>query len=241
MARQPRFVALRQPHLIEQSALDGVELFRDKDDFVSFLALLKDSAKVNNVPIHCYSLLPARLNILATPETTDSLSRLMQWIGRRYVPYYNGKYGRTGTLWRARFRASAVDPASHVLMAHRFIEECPVREGLAVAANEYSWSSFNSHAGVAREPMLTPHAAYWALGNTPFEREIAYRLMFEHTLPAADVSSMNRALLGGRPIGPRSFAESLEKQAGRRLTPGLRGRPRRPDPDRTEGITSVPN
>ncbi len=86
MARLARFVAEMQPHLISQAALSGIGFFREKVDFVNFLELLKNSAKVNTVAIHGYALLPENVMLVATPASAGSLSKLMQWVGRRYVP-----------------------------------------------------------------------------------------------------------------------------------------------------------
>lgn len=225
MARPPRFVAIQQPHLLAQSALDGMFLCQENDDFVNFLALLKNSAKISKVAIHGYALLPRSVMIIATPYAADSLSGLMQWIGRRYVPYFNRKYGRAGALWGARFRAAVVEAPDHFLPACQYVEESPVREGLASNAGEYPWSSFRAHAGREHNGLLTDHQAYWALGNTPFDREAAYQRRLEQALPASERQLIESALRGGWVIGSAAFAESLQKDAGRRLLPGKRGRP----------------
>jgi len=49
--------------------------------------------------IHPYVLMTNHLHLLATPRTSGSISRLLQCVGRRYVPYSNHTYGRSGTLW----------------------------------------------------------------------------------------------------------------------------------------------
>ena len=38
------------------------------------------------------------VHLLAEPETPDSLPRMLQSLGRRYVRYVNQAHGRTGTL-----------------------------------------------------------------------------------------------------------------------------------------------
>jgi putative transposase len=32
----------------------------------------------------------------------------MQYVGRRYVPYINDTYRRSGTLWEGRYKSSVV-------------------------------------------------------------------------------------------------------------------------------------
>lgn len=149
----------------------------------------------------------------------------MQWLGRRYVPIYNQKYARGGPLWRARFRAAIVDGQSELIGACQFVEEAPLRAGLCAQASDYPWSSCQAHSGARRDALLTDHPGYWALGNTPFDREMAYQRHLEQALTVAQVSHFEAALRSGWVIGPPGFAQALEQEAGRRLTPGRRGRP----------------
>lgn len=227
MARKPRFIAAQQAHLVSQSALDQVPLFRDPDDFINFLALLKNSAKVNEVSIHAYALLPTEVFLLATPGEAEGLSRFMQWVGRRYVPIYNQKYKREGSLWRSRFRAAAVEGKSELIGVSQYVDESPLRAGLCSQACDYPWSSCAAHIGAQRDPLLTDHPSYWALGNTPFDREVAYRQRLEQALTAAESGRIESSLRAGWAIGPASFASALELASGRRLQPGRRGRPPR--------------
>ena len=77
------------------------------------------------------------------------------------------------------------------------------------------------------DPLISDHPLYWALGNTPFEREAAYRQMAEQALTAEDVNFLNVALLKGWALGSEQFKIALEKQAERRVRPAKRGRPRK--------------
>ncbi|MDO9215686.1 MAG: transposase, partial [Lacisediminimonas sp.] len=156
---------------------------------------------------------------------TDSLSKLMQWVGRRYVPYYNRKYHRTGPLWRSRFRAAVIEAASHLLPACQYVEEAPVRKGLGSSPGDYPWSSYHVHAGLQPDSLVSDHPSYWSLGNTPFDREAAYRRLMELALPGSTITLIESGLRSGWAIGSTAFAESLQKLAGRRLAPAPRGRP----------------
>ncbi|MDB5798467.1 MAG: transposase [Paucimonas sp.] len=200
-------------------------MFREQDDFVNFLSLLKDSAKVNEVAIHAYALLTNQILLLGSPGREESLSKMMQWAGRRYVPYFNRKYGRSGPLWGGRFRAAVVDGTSFFLAACQYVEESPVRAGVAGRAEDYAWSSCRIHMGSETSSLLIDHPSYWALGNTPFDREAAYRRALDQPLPASQLNLIEAGLRGGWVIGSQAFAENLQKHANRRITPGRRGRP----------------
>jgi putative transposase len=225
MARQPRLVIPAQPHHIVQSAVDRQLAFRDDDDHRAFLNWLRDAAKLYKVAIHAYVLLPNQLQILATPSDAEGMARMMQWVGRHYVPYFNKKYHRAGTLWQGRFKASVVDPATHLLLCTRYIEFAPVRAALTSTALDYPWSSHAHHVGVTPDGLIMDHVAYWSLGNTPFEREAAYRALAEQALTTPELLNLEGSVSKGWAIGPDTFKSELERQTNRQVRPGKRGRP----------------
>ena len=47
-----------------------------------------------------------------------------------YVPYFNQKYSRSGTLWNGRYKTSLIDADEYFMLCSRYIEFNPVRNGL---------------------------------------------------------------------------------------------------------------
>jgi putative transposase len=141
------------------------------------------------------------------------------------VPYFNSKYRRIGTLWQGRYKATVIEAEQYFLLCSRYIELNPVLVGAAAAPGDYPWSSFAHHAGVKPDPLVTDHPIYWALGNTPFEREAAYSELMNSGLTVAEVEALNEATLRGWALGSEKFKTILAKQANRRVSPAKRGRP----------------
>jgi putative transposase len=75
--------------------------------------------------------------IPATPERKQSISLMMQSVGRRHVQYVNREYRRTGTLRESRHRASLVDAEEFLLKCSCYIELNPVRAHMAKSPAEY--------------------------------------------------------------------------------------------------------
>ncbi|HJU71125.1 MAG TPA: transposase [Paucimonas sp.] len=225
MARLPRLVVPSQPHHVIQRGNNRQVIFRDEEDHIVFLQWLREAAKAFKVAIHAYVLMPNHLHLLASPSDAIGLGRMMQWVGRHYVPYFNQKYARTGTLWEGRFKAIVIDSEQYFFICSQYIELNPVRAGIAVKAGDYPWSSYTHHVGAAPDSLITEHALYWALGNTPFEREAAYRQLFDMALRTEEISALNEATLKGWVLGSEKFIRYLEKHTNRRVVPGKRGRP----------------
>ncbi|CDG80724.1 transposase [Janthinobacterium agaricidamnosum] len=225
MARLPRLILPAQPHYVIQRGHSRQPVFQDAADYTTFLAWLRTGAKTFKVAVHAYVLMPYQLHVLASPADENGLGQLMQWLGRYYVPYYNQKYQRSGPLWQGRYKTSVIDPDNFFLMCTRYIEFAPLAAGLASAAADYPWSSYGHHAGIRPDPVITDHALYWALGNTPFDREAAYLRLTEQALSLDQVKTLERAVLKGWPLGSEPFKLALEHKLKRQVMPAKRGRP----------------
>jgi putative transposase len=107
----------------------------------------------------------------------------------------------------------------------RFIELNPHRNGMASTLHEPGWSSLSHHLGATRDPLITEPPAYWMLGNTPFEREAAYRAWLEQGVTSSEGAQILASLVSGRPLGDAGYLTQVEQLAGCSLTPRPRGRP----------------
>jgi len=176
--------------------------------------------------LHAYVLMPNHVHLLVTPDEPGAMGRVVQSLGRRYVGGFNARHHRSGTLWEGRYRAHVVGGAD-VLRCMRFIELNPQRAGLASDLLDPAWSSLPHHLGALRDPLITEPPAYWSLGNTPFEREAAYRAWSEQGVSANDKDRIVAALRSGRPLGDAAYVAELERLTARALGPRPRGRPRK--------------
>ncbi|MRV70963.1 transposase [Duganella sp. FT92W] len=225
MARLPRLIVPFQPHHVIQKALSGVSLFQDDADYTAFLGWLGTAAKTWKISIHAYALLPDSLHMLVSPADEGGLGQAMQWIGRNYVPYYNRKYGRSGTLWQGRFKTAVIDADSYLLLNSRYIEYLPVRAGLVFEPAAYPWSSYGQHAGLRPDPVVTDHPLYWSLGNTPYQRENTYADMAASDLSKDQILIVEKSVLKGWPLGSDKFKTDLQNRMQRQVLPAKRGRP----------------
>src|SRR5262249_37711046 len=124
------------------------------------------------------------------------------------------------------YRAAILESESVLLDAMRFVETRPVALGVVETAAGYSWSSYRHHVGLSGDAGVQDHPLYWALGNTPFDRQAAYRALIEVPLPAPTVDVLERALQGGWAVGSPSFIRHIKPLSGRRVSRAQPGRPR---------------
>jgi putative transposase len=202
-------------------------IFADDEDFDAFLALLMAQARLHRVAVHAYVLMDNHFHLLATPESETGLPKMMQSLGRTYAQYFNRRHGRTGTLWEGRYRSTVLEASTYLLPCMVLLDLNPVRAGRVRAPADYRWSSAAHWLGVRHDRLLTTHASYWTLGNTPFAREAAYAAMLEVGLSSAEHKRLIDAASNGWALGSSAFLDEVQAKTSRRVTRAQPGRPRK--------------
>jgi putative transposase len=127
MPRKPRFIIPGVPVHIVQRGHSRNPVFFEDGDYLAYLAWLKAGAIRYKVAVHAYVLMTNHIHILATPADADGITRMMQYVGRHYVPYINFTYGTSGSLWEGRYKASLVQDETYLLTCMRYIELNPIK------------------------------------------------------------------------------------------------------------------
>jgi putative transposase len=225
LARLPRYFVPGLPLHVIQRGNNRAPVFFAPEDQALFRDWLTEAAAAEDCAVHAYVLMTNHIHLLATPARADSLPRLMQSLGRRYVGYVNRARGRTGTLWEGRYRATPVDTERYLLACCRYIEENPVRARLVRRPARYPWSSHRRLAEGAADPLVTPHPVYEALGRTAAARQSAYAELFRDRLDKAALEAIRTATHLGWALGDDAFRARVAQAAGRAAAPRPRGRP----------------
>jgi putative transposase len=235
MPRLPRiFIPGLTMHVIQRGA-HRADMFHDEGDYEVFLAYLREAVQQNEVEVHAFVLMSNHLHLMATPQHSASLPRTMQQLGRRYVPHYNRRYRRGGTLWQGRYRAIPIETEAYWLTCLRYVEQNPVRAGMVRMPAEYPWSSYHAHGEGEWADWLLPHPVYLALGDTATEREACYRAICGAAIADAELGTLRYAVHHGWAYGSPVFAARIEEACGRPVVP--RGA-RRVSPPNLSVITS---
>lgn len=223
VARLPRLYLPGCSHHIIQRGNNREACFYAESDYTTYLSFLREGAEKYKVSIHAFVLMTNHVHLLVTPKDELSVGRMMQYLGRKYVQYFNYTYDRTGTLWEGRYKSTLVDSETYLLTVYRYIELNPVRAGMVEHASEYPWSSYRGNALGKEIQLLTPHAEYLRLGKTPLERLKEYRMLFKARMSEKNIESIRVATNKSWVLGSDSFKQQVELKAGRRASPLGRG------------------
>ena len=177
----PRLACPQKPgvalHLIQRGRGGATCFFRERDGR-AYLHWLRNFAERCECAVHAYVLMSNHVHLLVTPARREGASQMMRAVAARYARHVAMECGHAGALWEEPFDASPVYAPRYLLSCMRYIEDNPVRAGLASDPGAYRWSSFGANAWGRDDPVVTPHALYCALGRSPAARRVRYRSMF---------------------------------------------------------------
>jgi putative transposase len=126
----------------------------------------------------------------------------------------NFREGWRGHLWQGRFASCPLDEP-HLLTAARYIEQNPVRAGLAARPWDYPWSSARAHVAGRDDGLVTAAPLLKLVGN--WEDFLSLETSEE------EARRLRRYERSGRPLGDEPFTVAVERQLQRTLRRGKPG------------------
>jgi putative transposase len=223
MARHPRLILPGVAVHVVQRGNNRNACFGADGDCLIYMTHLGHLSRKYECEIHAYCLMTNHVHLLLTAADPVACGLLMRDLGRCYVPYFNRRHGRTGTLWEGRFRACVAESARYVLACYRYIELNPVRAGMVSEPAAYRWSSHLGNIGMRPDPLLRPHSEYLGLADREAARWSAYRGLFDHALELSLLRSIRDATNGGYPLVSDAFKSQMLTPYGYRTERGKPG------------------
>ncbi len=227
MPRKPRMYLPGAPFHIIQRGNNRDATFFAEQDYQYYLECLYDATRRYHADVHVYVLMTNHVHLLMTPAHKESISLVMQSVGRRYVQYINKEYRRTGTLWESRHKASLVDAENYLLLCSRYIEMNPVSANMVDHPSRYKWSSHRCNAQGNADRLIRPHEIYLRLERCESSRRKAYAELFDNLLDPVDVRLIRHAARSSMPAGDNRFKIQIEEALKRKVGYAHRGRPRK--------------
>ena len=195
MSRIARVVVEGVPHHVTQRGNGRQRVFYRDSDYRLYLDLLRVYSLRYGLKLWAYCLMPNHVHLIAVPQRP---------------------------LSQARFFSCPLD-GGHLWQAMAYVEQNPVRAGLAVEAAAYPWSSAGAHVNGAEGEGLLDLAAWKREYTEERWRDVLKTGVEEVALG----ERLAEATVRGRPLGDDRFVQELERQTRRRLRPLPVGRPKK--------------
>lgn len=116
-------------------------LFRDPQDYDTYLKLLAEHKARYGFQLFAYCLLPESLSLCLEPRPGTTVSAIMHDLTAAYTRYVNKRYGRSGPLVRERFKETVVEKTPYLLSLTAHVHSLPRQAGLVQALPGYPFSS----------------------------------------------------------------------------------------------------
>ena len=226
MPRRPRLEVPGMPLHITHRGVNRAATFLDEEDFLYYRGCLGEALAEQGIALHAYVLMTNHIHLLLTPSSPGRLSVAMRRLGQRYVPAFNRKHRRTGTLWEGRFKSCVVESERYLLTVHRYVELNPVRAAMVAAAEDYRWSSVHASLATASDPIVTPHAVHLGSAPDPVTRGALHRDWLRQGISDEDLRDIRMHMQQERALGNPWFQTMLARTLNRPVTARARGRPR---------------
>ena len=198
---------------------NGDPIFKD-DNKRFYLELLAKEVEDSDVDIHSYCIMNNHNHVVNTIDTVNGYSRLFKDVHGPFAQRYNKRENRRGAVGMGRPKSLVIQNEEYLINVMFYVDANPVRARMVKHPSDYRWGSYNYYAFGRRDPSqpaLKPPDWYQRLGNTPADRQRAYRRLFdaymrrEGLIPKHGMSS-------GYYVGDLTWVE-VRRQRHRRHSP----------------------
>ncbi|MDZ7851973.1 MAG: transposase [Halomonas sp.] len=213
MVRPARILLPNTPLHLVQRGNNRSACFLYRGDARRYLEFLDEARQEYRVDVHAYVLMTNHVHLLATPcDDPQGISYMMKSLGQRYAQYFNNRHERTGGLFEGRYYSCLIGEEPYLFACYRYIELNPVRAGMVEQPGDYLWSSYQTNALGAHDPIITPHTLYLDSASDPQRRQHHYRQLFDAPLPDATLEDIRQQTRRGHPFGSEAWRERLQGQ-----------------------------
>jgi REP element-mobilizing transposase RayT len=240
MARQLRHNVAGGWYHITTRGMGRREIFLDDRDREHFVELLAGLVERYGIVLHAYVLMGNHYHLLIeTPHA--NASRALQWLNVSHAAWFNARHGRTGPVFRQRYKGAPVDGEGSWALACSvyvhlnpvriralgldkearakekagFLPKDPSREQIATRLAKlrgHRWSSYPAYAGYAARPEWLTCETLWKRCDPPGKKPRAeYRRYLEEYLRRGEKEGALARLTAGVAIGGAAFIERLRK------------------------------
>jgi len=192
-------------------------VFFNREDYILFMKILGDCARLYDLEIHAYSLMPNHYHLLIRILKAN-LSRIMRHLNGVYTQKINFRYKFDGSLFRGRFKSILIEEESYFLELLRYIHRNPVEAKLVEKVDLYEWTS---HRGY----MIEKERPKWLTTNTALMKFSQYEKVAQEELDAfvkkevpKNLESILSKVKWPVTLGSKQFAEMVkEKIKGKKI------------------------
>ena len=123
--------------------ITGTGMSLDKEDYAFFVLKLRQYAKLLQIRIISWCLLPNHFHMLVQQLGDHTPSKFIERLLKSYVKWYNKKYLRRGPLFESRFKSTNVADEDYLKTVLAYILCNPVHHRLTRRPEKWRYSNYH--------------------------------------------------------------------------------------------------
>jgi len=141
MARHRRIEGKALVYYVSSKGRNCQEIFKNNQDKIYFINLLKQQRIKSKLTFYSYVLLPHLYACLMETHKNNFIQS-MHRINSGYANYLNRHYHYKSKLFHDRYKGYIIEKKIYLAEVSRYLHLLPVKAGLAKLPTHYEWSSF---------------------------------------------------------------------------------------------------
>jgi len=186
-------------------------LLRESDDFLQFLAFLRETKKKFALRIYNYVLLHSHAHLMLSTHQDHFIDEVMHNLCLNFARDFNKRHARSGHLWKNRYRCKTILSDLHAIACLRYQHKNPEKAGIVQNSEDWPWSGYNFYVSGKPNDILTEHPSYLQMADSEATRQKFYQDFVQRPLTAAENRLFER----------KNYANSmrLKREIRRVMTP----------------------
>lgn len=148
------------------------------------------------VQIHSYQLMENHPHLTGTMTTKENFSAFFRVVNNLFARKYNKRCRRRGQVVMDRFKSPRIQDDTYMLRAMTYGDLNGVRCKRDKQPDDAKWSSYAYYAYGRDDSLITPSPSYLTLGETPKDRQRAYRGMVQELMRQDRINISNTCFIG---------------------------------------------
>ena len=140
MAQATRIEGKDLTYYISSEGKSGTNIFRDDEDRLYFINLLRQQKIKSKLTFYGYVLLPKRYSFLM--ETSiNNLSKSMHRVKSGYANYFNRRHNHKNKLFKDRYSCFVIEKKNYLVELSCYLHLLPKKDEVSKSPFQYKWSS----------------------------------------------------------------------------------------------------
>ncbi len=219
MAQAIRIEGRDLTYYISSEGKSGVNIFRDDEDRLYFINLLRQQEIKSKLTFYGYILLPKQYSFLMETALSN-LSKSMHRIKSGYANYFNRRHNRKNKLFKDRYSCFIIDKKNYLVELSCYLHLLPKKDGVAKSLIRYKWSSLPGYINIEKREDWIDYDCILNMFNGESHNSSLYYQEYIKKSLKKQIASPFENLRGSIILGSENFKkEVLKKRDSNNIAP----------------------